>query len=232
MNTTSLIPRERPIATLLDFIAGWVPELSTKHRVEPSLIPSFVPPPLRAIYELTGNYPVPYDEPWRPGMRISRLFATEDWLLPFHQLVVRGDRFTFIEENQNVWSCETLINKDDPPVFSSSCDDSGTEIREVCPSLSHFLTTFCLRELVFGSQNLLWLESGPANPGELVKGDLVPLWLDGKYSYEAKDSFFLCGRNLMVMSGSWCGRAACWLAYNRKEASKLLRARRKAHRIH
>jgi hypothetical protein len=167
-----MIPRDRPIRALLEFIATWVPDLSAKHGVAPSSIPPFVPPPLRAIYELAGNWPVPYSEQWRRPKWVPGLFGTQDRLLPLDQLVVKDGRFTFIHENQGNWSCETLINQDDPPVFSdaSSFDDSIDGMREVCPSLSHFLTTFCLHELAFGSQNLFSVDSEPKNLGDLVNG--------------------------------------------------------------
>jgi hypothetical protein len=230
-----MIPRDRPIPALLQFIAAWVPDLSAKHRIAPSLIPAFVPPPLRAIYELAGNWRVPYTEQWRPPRWIPGLFGTQDQLLPLDQLVVTGDRFTFIYENQGVWSCETIIKEDDPPVFSdaSSFDGSDEGMREVCPSLSHFLTTFCLHELAFGSQNLFCVDSEPQNPGELVKGDLAPLWLDGMYAYKgAKYSFFLCERDLMIMSTGMGPPGDYWLAYNKQDASDLLGTGHEIRRIH
>src|SRR5688572_25116162 len=120
-----MIPRDRPIPVLLEFIRTWVPDLSAKHRVAPSLIPPFVPPPLRAIYELAGNWPVPYTEQWQAPTWIPALFGTQDQLLPLDQLVVKGDRFTFIHENQGVWRCETKANAVDPPVFSDASSFEG-----------------------------------------------------------------------------------------------------------
>src|SRR5262249_52671213 len=154
-----------------------------KHRIAASSIPAFVPPPLRSIYELAGNWPIPHTEQCRPPRWVPGLFGTQDLLLPLDQLAANGSRFTFIHENQGVWSCETLVNEEDPPVFSdaSAVDGSDEGMREVCPSLSHFLTTFCLHELTFGSQNLFCVDSEPNNPGELVKGDVKGLWIDGMY---------------------------------------------------
>jgi hypothetical protein len=228
-----MIPRDKPIPALLEFIASWVPYLSAKHRVASSLIPRFVPPPLRAIYELAGNCPIPYSEQWRPPTWIPGLFGTQDQLLPLDQLVVKGERFAFIHENQGCWNCETLIDADDPPVFSdaSSFDGSYDGMQEVCPSLSHFLTTFCLHELVFGSQCLFCVDTHPATPIELVTGDVEPLWLEGMYAYKgAKYSFFLCERDLLMMSTGM--EPDYWLASNSEEASKLPETVHEIRRIH
>jgi hypothetical protein len=230
-----MIPRDPPIPALLEFIATWVTDLSAKHRVATSLIPPFVPPPLRAIYELAGNHPVPYTEQWRAPKWIPGLFGTQDRLLPLDQLVVKDGRFTFVHENQGVWWCETLINQDDPPVFSnaSSLDGSDEGMREVCPSLSHFLTTFCLHELSFGSKHLFCVDSEPQDARELVTGNLEPLWLDGTYAYKgAKYSFLLCERDLLIMSTGMGPPGDCWLGYNKEEASKLLGARHEIRQIH
>jgi hypothetical protein len=90
-----MIPRNNPIPALLKFIVEWVPDLSPKHRIEPSLIPKFVPPPLRAIYEVTGNWPVPYTEQWRPPKWKRGLFGPQDKLLPMDLLKPKDGRFTF-----------------------------------------------------------------------------------------------------------------------------------------
>jgi hypothetical protein len=132
------------------------------------------------------------------------------------QLVVHGSRFTFINENQGVWSCETLINQADPPVFSdaSSFDGRDEGMREVCPCLSHFLTTFCLHELLFGSRNLFCVDSGPENPGELLKGEIQPLWLDGMYAYKGvKYSFFLCDQDFLILA-TGMGPPEYWLGWS------------------
>ncbi len=230
----TLIPPDRPIPALLDFIARWVPDLSPEHRVAPSSIQPFVPPPLRAIYEIAGNYPVPYSQQWLPPEWIPGLFGTQDHLLPLDQLVVTGRRFTFIHENQGVWTCETITHEDEPPVFSDAYSFDGRDegMREVCPSLSHFLTTFCLRELVFGSQNLFWVDSEPAHASELVSGDLKPLWLDGMYVYRgASHSFFHCGGDMLLMNCDTASPGNWWLAYNKKEASRSLKTRHKLRQI-
>lgn len=112
-----------------------------------------------------------------------------------------------------MWTCETIPNEADPPVFSdaSAFDGRDDGMREVCPSLSHFLTTFCLHELVFGSQHLFCVDLETVILRELVVTDLEELWIDGMYAYlGAKYSFYLCRNELMIMaSGSACTWIAC-----------------------
>lgn len=230
-----MIPPLRPIPGLLDFIRAWVPDLSTKHQVPSSSIPDFVPSPLRAIYELTGNWPVPYGEQWRAPEWTSGLFGTQDRLLPLDQLEVRGDRFTFIHENQYVWTCETRILEEDPPVYSdaASFDGSGDGMREVCPSLAHFLTTFCLHELTFGSMNLYSTDANPAKPGDLVKAPIKELWTGGMYAYKgAKFSFYLCEGRLLIMNTGMGTDGDYWIAFNQDEDVRLLDESQGLSQIH
>src|SRR5262249_14171734 len=94
----AMIPRDNPIPALLGFLDAWGPELSPKHRIAASSIPAFVPPPLRSIYELAGNWPIPHTEQCRPPRWVPGLFGTQDLLLPLDQLAANGSRFTFIHE--------------------------------------------------------------------------------------------------------------------------------------
>ena len=227
-----MIPRDDPIPTLLKFMVEWVPGLSPSHRIEPSLIPKFVPGPLRAIYEVTGNWPVPYTEQWRAPNWKCGLFGRQDKLLPIDQLEPKDGRFTFLHENQYVWTCDTLIDSDDPPVYSNSmADESGPEeMQEVCGSLSHFLTTYCLQELAFGSKHLFCVDSEPSGPEEVVKGDLEPLWEKGVYvRKEPSHSFYVCNERLIVMS-AW---GDYWIAYNDSECTELINdSEHEIRRIH
>lgn len=224
-----MITRESPVPGLLKLIAEWVPDLQPRHRVLPSDIPSFVPAPLRAIYELAGNYPVPFTEQWRRPNWMAGLFGIQDQLLPIDQLEVVGGRFRFIHENQGVWHCETLTNESDPPVYSDSraYEYGDNEFREVCPTLSHFLTTYCLQELVFGSQYLLCVDSEVEAPGDLVVDSLCEVWVKGLYVYgEPTHSFYLCHGKLFVMeTGSY------WLATNDESQLTLISERHMTRRI-
>lgn len=226
----SMIPHDDPIPALLKLIAEWVPDLQPQHRVSSAQIPAFVPGPLRAIYELAGNYPVPFTEQWRHPKWIAGLFGNQDRLLPIDQLQVVSDRFRFIHENQGVWKCDTLANASDPPVFSDSraYEFRDNEFREVCPTLSHFLTTFCLQELVFGSQHLFCVDTEVNDPSDLVVDSLSKVWVKGLYVCgKPTHSFYLCNDKLFVMET--CGY---WLATNDEAQLKLISDRHEVRRIH
>ncbi|MHC5539153.1 hypothetical protein ACYOEI_13125 [Singulisphaera rosea] len=111
-------------------------------------------------------------------------FATQDSLVPLSQLEVDDGMITFLWENQGNWSCRCRTGKGDPPVFSDAPDlDSDEEegFVEVCDSLDHFLSTFCLQEAVLGCPHIFSAEPGATL--DRVPG-LEPLWLDGKYVFE------------------------------------------------
>ncbi len=225
-----MIPRNEPIPALLKLIADWVPHLHAKHRMNATDIPPFVPPPLRAIYELAGNYPVPFNEQWRRPNWIAGLFSSQDQLLPPDQLKVDRDRFRFIHENQGVWYCDTVANESDPPVFSDSLayEHGDTEFREICPTLSHFLTTFCLQEIVFGSQHLFCVDSEVESPADLIAGDLSDVWVNGIYVFgEPTHSFYLHNSKLFVME-----TGGYWLATNDETELKHISDRHQIRRIH
>lgn len=228
-----LIPCDKPISALLSFIASWVPDLSFKHRMDAASVPDFIPPPLRAIYEFAGNYPIPNSEQWRTPNWTYGLFGPQDQLLPIDQLEQNGSRFKFIHENQGVWSCETEANAADPPVYSDSTaydhgEPEGT-MRVVCPSLSHFLTTYCLQEMFFGSQHLFCIDSEVATPADLVTDALNDVWINGVYVYnKPTHSFYICADGLFIMDTG----GDFWLAYNDDRYATLINTGNDVRRIH
>ena len=209
-----MIPNDDPIPSLLAFISEWAPGLTGKHRMPSEEVPAFVPQPLRAIYEHTGNYPVPNCEQWRAPDWRSGLFGPQDDLLPVDQLAVVDGRFRFIHENQGVWYCETDAYADDPPVYSDSRayehgEPAGT-MRMVCNKLSHFLATYCLQELTFGSPHLLSVQSKVETPHELVDENIDRLWADGIYAFGAPThSFFRTDSGLLIMDTD----GSFWIGY-------------------
>jgi len=60
------------------------PGLSPRHRMEPGSIPQFVPAPLRAIYELTGNYRVRSTDLQPVSEWVHGLFGPQDQLVLPH----------------------------------------------------------------------------------------------------------------------------------------------------
>lgn len=228
-----MIPQGNPITSLLEFIAAWVPDLSPAHRMDASSVPEFIPPPLRAIYEFAGNYPIPNAEQWRQPRWQPGLFGPQDQLLPTDQLELADDRFRFIHENQGVWYCETIANQSDPPVYSDATaydhgEPEGT-MRSVCATLSHFLTTFCLQEVFFGSRHLFCIDSEVNTPNDLVTDTLTDMWVNGIYVYnQPTHSFYLCGNGLFIMDTG----GSFWLAYNDDRYASFISETNDIRRIH
>lgn len=195
-------------------------------------IPAFVPPPLRAIYEFAGNYPIPNSEQWRPPNWTCGLFGPQDQLLPVDKLKPNRNRFRFLQENQCVWHCETDANAADPPVYSDAMaydhgEPEGT-MRVACPSLSHFLTTFCLQEVFFGSKHLFCIDSAVAEPADLVTDELTDVWVNGIYAYnQPTHSFYRCGQGLLLMNTG----GAYWMAYNDDRYASLISKANEVRRI-
>lgn len=215
------IPRRDPLPALVEFIRHWVPALTPSHGIPEHELPDFLPPPLRIIYGLAGNYPEPQTQrsafqPW--------LFGHQDHLLPIYELRPASDRLTFLMENQNVWTAETLLGPEDPPVFSNDLsDEDPPQMREVCPSLSHFLTTFCLQELALGSYDAIGVEPPPGDdPAAYCFGATKPLWLDGLYvSGAPTHSFYLCEGEVLILSLPGCD--CWWLALRNAAALRQVR---------
>jgi hypothetical protein len=218
-----MIPREAPLPSLLRLIARWVPDLDDRHRVPEREIPDFVPAPLRELYSFAGNYPVHFSKQWQHPDWVYGLFGPQDQLLPIDQLKLTGSRIRFMHENQGVWWCETDANALDPPVYSDATayehgNPEGTMI-EVCPSLSHFLTTYCLQEITFGSKRLLSIDSEIKSPRDAVTAAVNDIWIKGRYVYEQPThSFYIVDDVLMIMNT--CG--SYWFAYNDDRALKLI----------
>jgi hypothetical protein len=190
---------------------------------------------LRALYELAGNEaePVPYRSPSEIPSR--NLFDNQDSLVLPDKLKLKGDRFSFIYENQGVWRVETRIDSEDPPVYSDAPVQGNTIlVFKVCSSLSHFLTTFCLQELAFGSRNLFVPShesraDRPIPAQDLLLAELKPLWLNGLYAYGRPiHSFYLCDERILVMDSG----DHPWLAFYDDSAHELLNPQYETWNIH
>jgi hypothetical protein len=196
--------------SLLAFISRWVPDLGPEHRLAREKIPEFVPEPLRQLYELTGNYP--------------GLFYAQDQLISPDHLRLADGRLAFVWENQGLWTCETLPGLDDPPVFRQDWVGEPNLV-EVDASLSRFLATFCLQELVLGAEHLFESDGGE-HPEALVTAGLSDLWVGGRYAWGASRSFFLC-TDALIMAGD----GYLWLGFNDDGCERVLATDTKLKRV-
>ncbi|MCQ4087048.1 hypothetical protein [Saccharibacillus sp. JS10] len=207
-----LIPdNAQTMERLKAFICKWAGPSRPEYGVRSDSLPSDLPAVLKDFYTFAGNWPNPaYEAALQPNGSRTKLFEAQDrWLEP-QFLTRQNDRITFLLENEGQWSCEVNAGQNDSPVYSDAAmlwNDRLEESEIVCPSISHFLTTFCLQELVFGSRYFGKLEGG-LDPA-LFRESLHPLWLDGYYVFkEPSHSFYVCGDNLLIMdyySDVWYG---------------------------
>ncbi|GGN91191.1 hypothetical protein [Saccharibacillus kuerlensis] len=196
---------------LKGFICKWAGPAKPEYGIRQEDIPGDLPAVLKDFYAFAGRWPNPsfassdYPTEFRP-----KLFGAQDLLLEPEGQKRDNGRAAFLLENQGSWTCQVDVGRDDSPVYSDAArlwDDrlEGSEV--VCSSLPHFLTTFCLQELVFGSRHFGKLDGG-LDPAAF-RDTLHPIWLDGYYVFkEPSHSFYLCGDNLLIMdyySDVWYG---------------------------
>jgi hypothetical protein len=207
-----LIDEAGSIEKLKQFIEQWAGPRLPEYGVILEEIPEALPQPLKELYLFAGNWPHPRGkgagsqrgkQPW--------LFQEQDGLLGVADLKQKDGRITFLIENQGNWSCWVEANNAQSPVHSDSMalydDEEKSDDEIVCESLPHFLTTFCLQELVFSSKIVGTLDDLAEE--ELYKKPLEPVWLNGCYVYqEPTHSFYICDNRLLIMKvygGIWCG---------------------------
>jgi hypothetical protein len=164
------------------FIVFWLgPRLPEYGEPESALERALLPYPLRSLYEFAGQWPPV--EPLRKDQ--PNAFCVQDYLLPVSRLRRSDDgKVIFLVENQSCWTCATLSEGSDPPVWAEGdlsfpTRDAG-EWHLICNSLSRFLVSFCLQELLFGS--LIGTDSNDAERlFSWQHENLIPLWIDGPF---------------------------------------------------
>lgn len=176
-------PKER-MSALFEFVNLWAgPRQPEFGETAERLATHQLPVPLAQLYEFAGRWP-------RKGQTIGEgfrwhLFAEQDALLPLDDLqLTENGKLIFLSENQGVWDCRTLCEGDDPPVWCrGERVENGVWVsseKSVCGSLSKFLVSFVLQELVLGSPT--WADSERLE--EHFLNDIenaIPVWLNGPY---------------------------------------------------
>lgn len=138
-----------------------------------------LPGPLRRLYAFAGRWP---PTGGRHGHG-PNAFAAQDTLAPLSRAEWTDDgRVVFLWENQGCWVCATEPHGKDPPVWVSEGEDEdgGHQWDLVADSLSRFLVSFCLQELMFGARLCLSddeLDKRFAREGKSA----VPILTDGVY---------------------------------------------------
>ena len=168
---------------------------------EEKLSQTKLPDPLRWLYGFAGEWPS--DNWW------ETVFAYQDMLLPFECLEVKEGKLVFVSENQGVWHVGTLTEGVDPPVWVQE-NEPGAPWQKLGDSLTEFLVTFCLHEIVFGAHHRVHVE-GTLDQFADRGCHISPLWLDAPYVSLFNDhvsrpiSFHLVDGRYLVMDNAWCG---------------------------
>jgi hypothetical protein len=159
-----------------------------------------LPEPLRRLHEFAGRWP---GRPFGDTDFFLVPFACNDRLRRVQHTEVGADgKIMFLAENQGVWNCHTLTTGDDPPVWKTTFQQrkNGKWISRdklICRSLSSFLTTFVLRELVFGSH--VWLcDQDTEERFAAEKGTARAIWVDGEYANGIQNTFYVWDQVLVL----------------------------------
>ena len=111
------------------------------------------------------------------------------------------DLLVFVWENQGVWVAATERAGADPPVWiSENCSHRNAvkQWRRLENPLSHFLVSFVLQELMFGSE-LLAVAPGALAKFEEAEVTIEPVWINGEYAWEIdRPSYLLVGERFLV----------------------------------
>ena len=209
------------IKNLMLLIEKWAGPALPEYSLAENEVPEFFPKPLRELLLFAGNWPNPRDNDDRLFMsgKQPRLFQEQDTLMGIEKIKRQAGRVAFVMENQGNWTCEVEENNDDSPVYCDAAklwDDSIKDHEIVCTSLSHFLVTFCLQELVYSSKYVGTLDA--ELDSKLFHKPLEPVWLNGYYVFkEPTHSFYIIQNRLMIMDYS-----GLWYACNDENALELI----------
>ena len=161
-----------------------------------------MPVPLRRFFGFAGRWPG-----HNPRTPFANRFCMQDTLCAIAEnqwaptLQNMDNRLVFLWENQGVWVAATEFAGDDPPVWvSEECSHRETQQvwRQLEKPLSHFLVSFVLQELMFGSE---LLATAPSALETLESAGLTvePAWIRGEYAWDIdRPSYFLVGERFLV----------------------------------
>jgi hypothetical protein len=161
-----------------------------------------MPGPLRRFFRFAGRWPG--HEPLTP---FANRFCMQDTLCALRPnsyaptLRMMDDLLVFVWENQGVWVAATKSTGDDPPVWvTEDCShrEPKRKWRELEKPFSHFLVSFALQEVMFGSK-ILAAAPDVIERFRAAAIEVEPVWLDGEYIWGIdRPSFFLADGRILI----------------------------------
>lgn len=177
-----------------------------------------MPAPLQRFFRFAGRWPG-----HNPGTPFANRFCAQDTIggivavgyAPALQLM--DDLLVFVWENQGVWVAATEPAGADPPVWiTEKCSHRETRRvwRRLDQPLSHFLVSFVLQEVMFGSE-LLAVALGALEKFGEARLPIEPVWIRGEYAWEIdRPSYFLVDDRFLVRRVPDEADGEDWYGYN------------------
>jgi hypothetical protein len=161
-----------------------------------------MPAPLQRFFRFAGRWPG-----HNPETPFVNRFCMQDELCGIvgnryaPALRVMGGRLVFVWENQGVWVAATESAGVDPPVWITEvCSHREPQQvwRQLENPLSHFLVSFVLQEMMFGSE-LLAVAPGALEIFQAGGLSTEPVWIRGEYAQDIdRPSYFLVGDRFLL----------------------------------
>lgn len=185
-----------------------------------------MPEALRRFLRFAGRWPG-----HNPRTPYANRFCMQDTLCAIRKreyaptLQLMDDLLVFVWENQGVWVAATERTGIDPPVWLSENWSTGSEIREwkrLQKPLSHFLVSFVLQELLFGSETLGIAPSAMIS-FERLGIRVEPVWIEGEYACDFdRPSYFLADDRILIRSAPNEADGDDWYGCNCSLGTELL----------
>ena len=140
-------------------------------------------------------------------------------------LELMDNLLVFVWENQGVWVAATERTGADPPVWiSENCShrEAVKLWRRLDNPLSHFLVSFVLQEVMFGSE-LLAVAPGALTRFEEAGLKIEPVWNKGEYVWDIdRPSYFLVEERFLVRQAPDEADGDIWYGCNSAMGAELL----------
>lgn len=185
-----------------------------------------MPDPLLRFFRFAGRWPghnprAPYANRFCMQDRLGGI-RTMDYALA---LEVMDDRLIFVRENQGGWVAATERIGVDPPVWvSENCShwDPVREWRRLENPLSHFLVSFVLQEVMFGSE-IVAVAPGALERFEQAGLKIESVWINGEYAMDIdRPSYSLAGDHFLVRRAPNEADGDDWYGCNTLKGADLL----------